>query len=368
LPETTYYDGYNAHCKALCICLNEVMVSVSIKDVARVAGVSPTTVSHVVSGRRPVSAETRHKVRQTMAELGYVPMRSARSLALGRTMLIGLLVPDIGNSFFAELTKGVERTAASHGYNVILANTGFDRQSALTHLELVHSRAVDGVIYSAGSAFTDDEIMAALGDLPLVTADETVKASAAPLITSDNYNGGALVARHLLELGHRRALILHAAPGLESSDSRVRGFTEEWAKGGGEPPRLADGGFTYEGGHDAFGRCLQHWTSDAWTAIFATNDEMALGALKVCHERRIEVPQELAIAGFDDIPAGRTAGPALTTVTQNVAEMGEIACEYLLRMLSGEGPPEAGTTTLPVALLIRGSTSHGNAPQPSERT
>lgn len=342
-------------------------MAMSIKDVARVAGVSPTTVSHVLSGRRPVSEATRRKVEETMAELGYVPMRSARNLALGRTMLIGLLVPDIGNSFFAELAKGVERTAASHGFNVILANTGFDRHSALTHLELVHSRAVDGVIYSAGSAFTDDEIMGALGDLPLVTVDETVKGSAAPLITSDNHHGGALVARHLLELGHRRALVLHAAPGLESSESRVRGFAEEWRKGGGEPLWLADGGFTYGGGHDAFDRCLRDRAPDAWTAVFATNDEMALGALKVCQERRIDVPGQFAIAGFDDIPAGRTAGPALTTVSQNVAAMGEIACEHLLKMLGGEGAPQAGTTTLPVGLLVRESTAPGSGQLLDER-
>ncbi|MCM3659777.1 LacI family transcriptional regulator [Georgenia satyanarayanai] len=342
-------------------------MSVSIKDVARVAGVSPTTVSHVVSGRRPVSDETRRKVQKTMAELGYVPMRSARNLALGRTMLIGLLVPDIGNAFFAELTKGVERTAASHGYNVILANTGFDRQSALTHLELVHSRAVDGVVYSAGSPFTDDEIMAAIGDLPLVTVDETVTASAAPLITSDNYNGGVLVARHLLELGHRSALVLHAAPGLESSESRVRGFADEWARGGGAPLQQADGGFTYEGGRDAFHRCLEDDPSRGWTAVFATNDEMALGALRVCHERRIDVPGEIAIAGFDDIPAGRTSGPALTTVSQNVAEMGEIACSYLIKKLNGEALPDS-TMPLPVALLVRESTLYAHAPQPSERS
>ncbi|MGC4152949.1 MAG: LacI family DNA-binding transcriptional regulator [Propionicimonas sp.] len=334
---------------------------VSINDVARAAGVSPTTVSHVISGHRSVSQHLQDRVRQVMAELDYSPMRSARNLALGKTQLIGLLVPDIGNTFFAELAKGAERVASGSGYNIVLGNTGFDRMRGLTHLEMIRSRAVDGVVYAAGSPFTDDEIINAIGSLPLVLVDEEVAGSNAPWVTSDNIDGGRAVAEHLLDHGHRRVLVLHATSGLGSSDRRVEGFLDAWRAGGGGDARLVDGGFTSDGGQKAVRTAADQLLNGEFTAVFAANDEMAFGALRQCRALGLSVPADVSVIGFDDVAVARDTVPALSTVRQDVAAMGERAGQIMLDLLSGTAS-ETREVTLPVSLVVREST--GPAPRP----
>lgn len=328
----------------------------SIKDVARAAGVSATTVSHALSGKRKVSPELTMRVRIAMEELGYVPSRSARNLALGRTRIIGLLVPDIGNAFFAELTKGIERVASGEQYNVIIGNTGFDRTGALMYLEMVRSRAVDGVVYAAGSPFTDIEISRTIGDMPLVLVDEEVAGSSAPLIVSENYDGGRLAAEHLLSLGHRDVLVLNAPDELLSGVHRVHGFLEAWYVGGGRTPQSLEAGFTAEGGQQAVRAHIGDFKAGRLTAIFAVNDEMAIGALRELREHGINVPGQVSVMGFDDIRSARDVVPALTTVRQDVARLGERAAEILLRILDTGERPASTRVTVPVSLIIREST------------
>ncbi|MCW8220074.1 LacI family DNA-binding transcriptional regulator [Streptomyces griseolus] len=147
-------------------------MSVSIGDVARLAGVSRTTVSHVISGKRPVSDAVEDRVRSAMTELGYAPSRMAQNLASGTTRTMGLLVPDIGNGFFADIAKGVERTAIAGGYNMLLCNTGWNLERELFYLETLKSRAVDGVVYAAGVPAATSQLTGLLGGLPVVAVDE----------------------------------------------------------------------------------------------------------------------------------------------------------------------------------------------------
>ncbi|NMR19218.1 LacI family DNA-binding transcriptional regulator [Cellulomonas fimi] len=332
----------------------------SIRDVADAAGVSPTTVSHVLSGNRPVSPALTARVKAAMLQLGYAPMRSARNLALGRTQLIGLLVPDISNAFFAELTKGVERVASGQEYNVVIGNTGFDRDRGLMHLEMIRSRAVDGVIYSAGSPFTDSEIARAIGGLPLVLVDEEVPGSTAPILVSDNRDGGRLAAEHLLALGHHNALLLTATANLLSSQHRIEGFLGAWQRVSGSSATTADGGFTADGGQAATRAHIDQFLDGTRTAIFAANDEMALGALRELRAHGLAVPGQVSVMGFDDIPSARNTVPGLTTVHQDVAALGERAASVLMTILStGERPAES-RVTLPVQLVVRESTGVAN--------
>jgi len=335
----------------------------SINDVARHAGVSATTVSHALSGKRAVSAAVRARVEAAMGELGYVPSRSAQSLASGRTRLIGLVVPDIANGFFAELARGVEREATSAGHNIVLCTTGFDHEREIGALELVKSRAFDGVVYAAGSPPTGSELTSLLGGLPVVLVDEEVSGASAPLFVSDNHAGGRLAAEHLLGLGHRRAVVVGGPDELASSRHRCEAFIQAWLASTGTRPEIAHGAFSVRGGREATGAHLPALTGtgaeDRATAVFAANDLMALGVLEQLDEAGVPAPDRVSVVGFDDIEVAQFCAPRLTTVRQDVSTLGARAAACLLAALeaSTPAPPPARTHVLPVELVVRLSTA-----------
>ncbi len=332
---------------------------VSILDVAKAAGVSATTVSHTISGKRFVSPDVQERVRQAMAALNYVPRRSAQNLASGRTRLIALIVPDISNGYFAELAQGVEEAAIAAEYNVVLCTTGFDHAREVLYLETVQSRAVDGIVYAAGSPPSNSELATLIGGLPLVLVDEEIPGSEAPAVVSDNVEGGRQVARHLIELGHRETAILTAA-GLESAEQRVRGFTEVWAQAGLSAPRVFDGRFTYDGARSALTGQTSLFGADAVTSLFAVNDLMAIGAMQELAAAGLDVPGQVSVIGFDDSPAALLSSPQLTSVRQDVAALGGIAARTLVSVLEDGAAASDGRTILPVDLVVRAST----APRP----
>ncbi len=328
----------------------------SITDVAERAGVSRATVSHTISGKRFVGPDVRDRVLAAMDELGYVPSRSARNLALGTTHVIGLLVPDIANGFFAELAKGVETTAIEAGYNVIIGNTGFDREREILYLEMIRSRAVDGILYAAGSAVDNSQLGKTVADIPLVLVDEELADSSAYSIISDNYDGGRQVAEHLLSLGHTNALILGAQPDLLSSARRVNGFADAWSAGGGDT--VVDlGSFTYEGGYAGAARHLDLLLAGKFTAIFAANDLMALGAISYLRDRDIHVPEDVSVVGFDDSPLAQYTVPRLTTVRQDVWGLGARAATVLLKALQAKTPLGVNREVRDVQLIVGQTTS-----------
>lgn len=338
---------------------------VSISDVAQRAGVSSTTVSHTLSGKRFVSPQIKTRVQEAMAVLGYVPSRSARNLALGKTSIVGLLVPDVANGFFADLAKGVEHTAIEAGYNVILGNTGFDRGRELLYFEMIRSRAADGIIYAAGADTTISDIRQTVGDLPLVMVDEDLPDATAPTVVSDNYDGGRQAAAHLLRLGHRDALVLAAAPGLLSSSRRVAGFIDTWRDGGGHEPKVTVGSFTHDGGAQAVRDHQELLRSRCVSSIFAVNDLAALGAITELRSLGLTIPDDISVVGFDDSVVTRYCDPALTTVRQDVWGLGERAASVLIDALSVGEAIKPGRQVLGVELVVRDSTA---PPSPATRS
>ncbi|WP_100444684.1 LacI family DNA-binding transcriptional regulator [Glycomyces xiaoerkulensis] len=330
---------------------------VSIADVATLAGVSPTTVSHALSGKRKVSADVRERVFAAVEELGYHPGRSAQSLASGRTRILGLIVPDIGNGYFAELAQGVEQTATVGGYNVLLCTTGFDHEREKQAFEMIRSRAVDGVVYAAGSPPSNSELARLLGDLPLVLVDEEVPGTDATAFISDNYEGGRNAAEHLLGLGHREVLVLQANADLISSRERVRGFTEAWAAAGAPEPRLASGGFTHEGGRAAIEPFVEAFANGDLSGVFAANDLMALGAIDRLNSAEVETPRDVSVVGFDDIVPARYVRPRLTTIRQDVAGLGGSAVQALVAALDQDIRLDGRRHVYPVELIVRDSTA-----------
>lgn len=335
---------------------------VSIVDVATRAGVSPTTVSHALSGHRKVSEAVLARVMDAVESLNYTPARFAQSLARGKTQILGLIVPDIANPFFAELAEGVEKACVESGYNVLLSTTGFNHAREAHALEMIRSKAVDGIIYAAGAPPSMNELRRLSSEVSIVLVDEELPGLPVPSFVSDNFIGGELAAAHLADLGHRRALVLDAGEELVSSQLRVRGFAHRWSENSEATLMRANGGFTAQGGREAIAPYVSRIEEGQFTAIFAANDLMAFGALEALLDGGVDVPTQVSLVGFDDSSHGLFIKPRLTTVRQDVVGMGEAAVQYLVKRLNGDGHFDSDTAEvtrhiLPVSLVVRDSTA-----------
>lgn len=329
-------------------------MGVTIDDVARAAGMSPTVVSHTLSGRRPVSDATKARVLQAISITGYVPDRSAQSLARGRSSTIGLIVPDIADGFFSALAKSVEQHAIANGYNLMLGTSGWELERELFYVATLKSSAVDGLIYASGSTGqASPELAELFKGFPVVAVDDELHGLASASIVSDNLSGGELAARHLAELGHKRALILGENPHLPSIAARTAGFIATWRECGLPEPTLVRGPLTEDAGYRL---AIQHGDVAAGqvpSAIFALNDVIALGALRALRELQVGVPSRCSVVGFDDISVAKNSWPPLTTVRQDVSAMGTLAVQSLVDQL--DGGAKAEDVVIPVELIVRES-------------
>ncbi|MER6558177.1 LacI family DNA-binding transcriptional regulator [Streptomyces sp. NPDC001027] len=328
----------------------------SIKDVAAAARVSPTTVSHVLSGNRPVAEDTAERVRTVVARLGYVPASTARNLQAGSTSVIGLLVPDITNQFFAELAKGVDDAAHDLGYGVILCNTEFDPDREDRYLEMLRGRFIDGMVYASGSPPSRGRLASLLGRFPIALADEVVPGllEQTILVTADHRAGGRLIGQHLRELGHRRVLALSGPGDLVSSLERIAGFREAFGDAG---VIEAEGAFVERSGYNLVAAALESGGPRRFTAVFAANDLMALGAVAALEDAGLRVPDDVSVAGFDDIMLASRVHPRLTTVHQPAYDIGRTAGAQLLSYVHRDEVPPASRHILPVRLKVRASTA-----------
>lgn len=321
----------------------------TIRDVARIAGVSPTTVSHALSSKRRVSAETAERIRAAIAYLGYVPSSAAQSLQGGRAYMIGLVVPDVSVPFFGELAAEVERAADAQGYGTVISSARRVSSGEARFSSLLRSRAIDGLIFVTGGEGGDAEVARLAGSYPIVLADEfRAGLEGFPLVAADHRAGGVLAGEHLSGLGHQRVAVIEGPRGLRSSAERLAGFLEVFPHA-----IVVDGNFTEEVAYHRTARLLE--LDDPPTAVFATNDNAAIGAIESARTRGLSVPDDLSIVGFDDIALARHFQPALTTIHQPIATIGRLAAATLIRLL------DDGEVTAPpltdVELIVRGSTA-----------
>jgi LacI family transcriptional regulator len=333
---------------------------VTANDVAARAGVSQPTVSLVLNGRSDVrvAASTRERVMQAAAELGYRPNLVARGLVLRRSFALGVVVPDLGNPFFLDVVRGVERVASESGYAVLLCDS--KEVSPEIHLETLRTRQVDGVILDPLSAASVPE--AALAELNVVVIEQTSERW--PWQASDAAGAGRLAAEHLIELGHRDIAVAGPANPLHGFLMRERGFirTLRDAVLSVRSECLRRAPATVEGGQNAM-RALLAQTPRP-TAVFCVNDLLALGALKVCLQSGVQVPEQLSIMGCDDIEMARIVTPELSTIAVPAREVGARAARQLLRAVGGKPPSRTPVRPLPVRLVIRRST--GPVPSTTE--
>nr|WP_288455161.1 LacI family DNA-binding transcriptional regulator [uncultured Pseudomonas sp.] len=326
----------------------------TIKDVAARAGISYTTVSHVVNGTRPVSDRVRSKVEAAIAELGYVPSGVARSLRVRATGTLGLLLPNASNPYFAELARGIEDHAERNGYSVILCNSDDDIDKQLRYLRVLLERRIDGLIVAtvaSDAAFA--QALAALR-VPLVLVDRSLEGVSADQLRIDHEQGAYLATRHLLELGHRRIVCIGGPASTQVVQLRAGGYRRALYEAGIEAQAVVDCAFTSPAGHAAAQVLLAG--EQRPTAIFAGNDMIALGVLRAAAERGLQVPQQLSVVGFDDIEVSRYLHPALTTVGQRIGQLGEQAAERLLARIRKPGLV-AEQRLIEPTLMLRESTA-----------
>ncbi|MBX8484167.1 LacI family DNA-binding transcriptional regulator [Pseudomonas cichorii] len=331
----------------------------TIKDVAALAGISYTTVSHVLNKTRPVSDPVRIKVEAAIAQLDYVPSAVARSLKAKTTSTIGLLIPNGINPYFAELARGIEDHCERNGFCVILCNSDDNPEKQRNYLRVLLEKRVDGLIVS--SVGGDVSIAGGLAEVrtPLVIVDRELEGIDADMVRIDHEHGAYLATRHLLDLGHRDIACIGGPDNTVVADMRFVGYRRAMQEAGVEvvPEWVVHSDFTSSAGHEAaVGLLAGHRP----TAIFAGNDVIAIGVLRAAAERNIPVPRELSVIGFDDIQMSRYVYPALTTVGQSIMQLGETAAEMLLSRIVGASTELPGRRLVTPSVVVRESTAPPN--------
>jgi LacI family transcriptional regulator len=327
---------------------------VTQKDVADRAGVSPTTVSHVINETRFVSQELRERVHRAMRQLDYKPNAIAQSLRRRKTHQIGVIVPDIAYPFLAEITRGIEDKAFQMGYNAILcaSHGDVDREGAC--FDLVRTKQVDGLILvGAGEASARFRWLIEQGT-PLVLCNRESRDIDVGTIVADNAGAGYQATQHLSALGHWRIACIAGPQELWTSRERVEGYKRALDEGDVlfDEELVVHGDFRSRGGFDAMNALLD--LDKPATAVFACNDLMAMGAICAASKRKLRIPEDIGIIGCDDIDLAAFTNPSLTTVALPKHEMGSAAVEMLVARMEDEERP-AEKRILPVELVIRDS-------------
>jgi LacI family transcriptional regulator len=327
---------------------------VTIKDVARSAGVSVATVSRVFNARHLVQEETLTRVQQVVERLGYVPHIGARNLVTRRTHTIGVLLPDLYGEFFSEVIRGIDQTAHRQGYHLLVSSAREAGPPFEAALGAMRGR-VDGLIVM--SPYLDSETFrrTLTHGNPVVLLSCPPGVSGCDTVSIANFEGSRAVTRHLLALGHRRIAMILGAVGNFDAAERLRGYQAAMEEAGmaADPGLLLAGDFSEASGHAAAEQILA--LPDRPTAVFAANDCMAIGALSAFREAGLTVPGDIAIAGFDDIPMARYVHPALTSVSVEISLLGERATARLLDALRRPVPRETVHDTLSTTLVVRRS-------------
>lgn len=318
----------------------------TIREVARRAGVSVATVSRALNGNGPVRGETAKRVEAAVRALKYVPHAAARSLSIRRTHTIGVLLPDVHGEFFSEVIRGIDVAARQRGYHILVSSSHADLDEMSEMLRALRGR-VDGLVVMSPDLETGPMLKSIAADTPVVLLNSA--AAGRRTIRIDNYSGARAMAAHLATLGHERIAFVGGPERNADAAERRRGYRDGIGKA---TPIEIVGDFTEEGGQRAVKSLLT--LPSRPTAIFAANDSMALGALSALRDAGLRVPDDVALAGFDDVPIARFLSPSLTTVHVDIAELGRRAVEALF-LTPEEAKENKKVEVIPTTLVVRES-------------
>jgi LacI family transcriptional regulator len=336
------------------------MRSATIRDVARAANVSTATVSRVLNRTEIVAEPTLSRVLQAAGELDYVPHSGARSLSTRRTDTIGVLLPDLHGEFFSELIRGIDAGTSAHGLHLLLSRSHGDPQEAVAVLRAMRSR-VDAMLVMSPYADGEELSSALKGGVPVVLLNSGGGGTGPhPTFAIDNHAGAFAITTHLVETGRSRiAFIAGPADNIEAAE-RLRGYRAALAANGQPGEQVAQGDFTERSGLLAARQLLAAARPDA---IFAANDMMAIGCLQALREAGLSVPDDVAVAGFDDIPVARFVEPSLTTAGVPIAEIGREALQCCVEIISGGDASGRHRTFTPELVVRSSSTTHEHRPK-----
>lgn len=331
---------------------HSIGVKVTIKDVARLAGVSLSTVSRILNNSKPVNDDVREKVLEVIRETGFKPNALARSMILKKTSVLGVLITDISNRYYGELVRGIENAAARNGYSIMLFDSNYDSELELKYLELMYEKMVDGAIVYTRSSLADFGGFFERTGMPVIFSN--VMSSTGHSITLDNHAMSYRAVRYLVECGHRSIACIHASEEDEGSGrDRYKGYLDALADSSiaFNEKLVRVGDYSMGGGYD----CAISIADSAvpFTAIFVVSDEMAIGAMAAFKDRGLEVPNDVSVIGFDDIDYAKFCRPKLTTVHQPIYKTGFTACDLLIKKINGEVIPAC--TIVEAELVYRDS-------------
>jgi DNA-binding LacI/PurR family transcriptional regulator len=332
-------------------------MAVTMRDVAREAGVSPKTVSNVMNGYPYIREETRTKVLAAIDALGYRMNLSARNLKSGRTGVIALAVPELSNPYFAELADAAIAAAGDHGLTVMIETTGADRERELTALARPRGHLVDGLLYSPLGLGPDD-VDQLRTDTPVVLLGERIFHSPVDHVMIDNVDGTKAVVRHLLDQGRRRIAVIGIRPGEGIGTAAIRygAYAEALEEYGVPVPEklaVTGGKWHRSSGAEAMEELLA--LGEPFDAVFALNDTLALGAIRALAAHGVRIPDDVAVAGFDNIDEASFSSPALTTVDPDRVNIARTAVDLLVERMNGD-VSEHREITSPYTLHLREST------------
>lgn len=332
---------------------------VTLDMVAAAAGVSAATVSRILNGTAIVSDDKRAAVDEAIARLGFVPNPVARGLAGGRTLSVGVVTQAIDSPFYGGALRGIEDTLAAAGYSPLFVSGQWSATHEARCIDTLRSRRVDGIIVLTGR-LSDAALAATARELPVVVTGRTLKAPGLVALDFDDFEGARLATHHLLSLGHRRIAFIAGDLKHPDAKERLRGYRSALEAAGlpYEPALVMPGNFTEASGLTAVERLID--SREPFTAIFAANDQMAFGAALALHRRRLRVPDDVSLVGFDDLASSVYSVPPLTTVHHPVYELGQLAAQAMLRLLAGETP----TLEMPLPrLMVRESSRELRTPR-----
>jgi LacI family transcriptional regulator len=332
----------------------------TIRDVARLAGVSIATASAVINKKGTVSSERTRRVLSAVGALDYQPDQVARSLKVRQTQTMGIVIPDATNPFFTEVIRGVEGEARAHGYSLIFCDSNEDPAQERINLNTLFSRRVDGVLLAPTDNYAAQDRLIHRR-FPLVFFDRLPPGFVGSAVVTDNVGAAYEATRHLIDLGHRRLAIITGRLDLSNGLDRLEGFRKALQEAG-LPLReayLLRGDFQLESGHKCGLELLRLPTPP--TAVFCCNNQMTLGLMRALYENRVPCPEQISVLGFDDFDWAANFSPRLTTVAQPTFEMGRQAMQMLLRKMKSSRDKDASfedkVVALKAELRVRDSTA-----------
>lgn len=328
----------------------------TIRDVAKRARVAPITVSRVINNSGYVSEETRQRVEAAVAELQYVPNSLALSLRFKKTRTIALVLTDITNPFWTTVTRGVEDAASEQDFNVILCNTDESEAKQAKYLNVLLQKQVDGVLLVPARSTAEPVELIRKQGTAVVVLDRQVPQTQVDVVRGDSEGGAYQLVQHLIELGHRRIAILSGPAGVSTAADRVKGYRRAMA-GANLDDHLEQltyyGEFVKASGYAMMQQVLA--TKPRPTALFAANNFIAVGIIHAARDAGLQVPDDIALVTFDDLPSALMVDPFLTAAVQPGYEMGKCATELLLTRLAGQPAQTFREIVLPVEIVIRRS-------------